>query len=46
MVCVWKAKRFKCVNFGGVCLESWKVRYYLTQKHSLFNQFFSVPLLR
>jgi hypothetical protein len=46
VVCVWKAKRFKCVNFGGVCLESWKVRYYLTQKHSLFNQFFSVPLLR
>jgi hypothetical protein len=22
-------KRFKCVDFGGVCLESWKVNYYL-----------------
>jgi hypothetical protein len=28
VVCL-ENKRFKCVDFGGVCLESWKVIYYL-----------------
>lgn len=40
VVCVWKTRRSICVNFGKICLKSWKVIYYLMHKHSCFDFFF------
>jgi hypothetical protein len=44
-VCVWKVRRFKCVDFDGVCLESLEGKLLFYAKHSCSNQIFIVPLL-
>jgi hypothetical protein len=33
-------------TLGGLCFKNWKVNYYLMQKHSCFNEFFIIPLLK
>ncbi len=40
---VWKARR--CVDFYGVCFESWKVSYCLMQNISVLIKKTIVPLL-
>jgi hypothetical protein len=45
-----KSPHDECPNImttlGGLNLKYWKVNYYLMQKHSCFNEFFIIPLLK